>query len=279
MFNLDLFKFSTNFYGPEAGGKSPEPQKKSPEAAKDNPNDLSKPVNREKLYKKADDLIAKLEKKGDQKSKKQAESLKKIVSASRETEKQKGPEAEKIPPQEIAEILKTELESILNPEQGMVFAPDKLTTSPDPKAKAAAIKDARSFGMIGLLSSQEPPVPGEFEKRAKSLDGKPLKGGYEGALAQAIKDKPKEPAKVETAPIVITARPINEPPKPYNILPVTLSSIPMSARIDVSNAVSSGLESTTRYYAATDGKTYQARIAKRFDGQSKVSWNRIERQA
>jgi hypothetical protein len=273
MFNLDLFKFSTNFYGPEAGGKSPEPQKKSPEAAKDNPNDLSKPVNREKLYKKADDLIAKLEKKGDQKSKKQAESLKKMVSASRETEKQKGPEAEKIPPQEIAEILKTELESILNPAQSVVFAPDKLTTK-----DAADIKDARSFGMIGLLSSQEPPVS-EFEKRAKSLDGKPLKGGYEGALAEAIKDKPKEPAKIETAPIVISAKPINEPPKPYNILPVTLSSIPMSARVDARNAASNGLDNTTRYYAATDGKTYRARIGKSVDGQSIVTWNRIERQA
>lgn len=266
----NLFKKVDRYFGPEGAGKSPEPQKKAPEAAKDNPNDLSKRQNREKLYKQAEELAAKLEKKGDAKSKKQAETLRKVAAAARSVETFKGEKPAS--PEETAEILKTELDAILRPEAGMVFAAEKLSVKPpkpDPKDREAALAEARSFGMAGLLQGDvAKPSKGGFE--ATKSDGKAA--SYEKQLAAASQKK------VEVAPIVITASPTKEPPKPYDVLSVySKESVPMSARLDAQRIAQTYPGGTERFYAATDGKIYRVKIDKAVDGQSILRWNRIEK--
>lgn len=263
----NLFKKVDIFFGPERVGKSPEPQKKAPEAAKDNPNDLSKPQNREKLYKQAEELAAKLEKKGDAKSKKQAETLRKVAAAARNVENFKGEKP--FTPEETAQILKTELDAIIRPEAGMVFAADKVTVKLDPKARAAAIAEARNFGMAGLLKGDiATPSKGGFESTKTDVKVE----SDEKQLAAASQEK------VEVTPIVITASPTKEPPKPYNVLSVySKEAIPMSARLDAQRVAETFPSGAERFYAATDGKIYRVKINKSVDGQSVLLWNRIEK--
>lgn len=262
----NLFKKVDTYFGPESGSKSPEPQKKAPEAAKDNPNDFSKPQNREKLYKQAEDLAAKLEKKGDAKSKKQAETLRKVAAAARSVETFKGEKPAS--PEETAQILKTELDAILKPEAGMVFAPDKVSSKVDPKDKEADLAEARKFGMIGLLQG-DAAKPSKSGFESSKSDGKATT--YEKQLAAAGQKK------VEVSPVVVTASPTKEPPKPYDVLSVySKESIPMSARLDARRIADIYPSGTERFYAATDGKIYRVKIEKAVDGQSIMRWNRIE---
>jgi hypothetical protein len=249
MLPKNVFKPMLAFWAPETGGKNPEYKPNNED--KENPNDLTKPANREALYKKVDAKVTELMKKGDPESKKMAEDLKHRVTIARQNEKML-----MVEPKQVADDLRKSLDAIVGkaPEFGL-----SITATPSPEAKAKAKQkskeakaEAADFGMIELVRAINA-TPGE---------------GTE--FSEAGVKKAKAP-KVEVGPIVVTASPANKPKPPYQEIGLSLAETPMAVR----NLAKRNDIPGTYYYQTSDGKRYMATVIKSGDG-TRTGYKRIE---
>lgn len=169
-------------YAPEAP-KSPEAQK-APEAQTDS-TDYSKIENRQKLYKKADDVIDALKKSGNQKLADRADILALSVKFARDEEEyaKKGDKIEE--PEAIAKRLSTRLDALMKKAPGvLVLDEDKITANkPENKPEAPKVEGGKEaaapqppFKLIDVSLSD---VPVALKTMAKNFAEYTMVAGQE----------------------------------------------------------------------------------------------------
>lgn len=178
-----LIKFTENLkpsalmYAPEAPKGPESPQ--APEVQADS-NDYSKIENRNKLYKKVEDVIAALKLKPDKRSQERAASLQSSLDHARKEEgyAAKGDIIEQ--PESIADRLSKRIQIILKRGDVMVMPEDKITSTPqkiEVAPKVVATEVPKPQPPITLLATSKSEIPMEVQNMAKSFSEGQMVGG------------------------------------------------------------------------------------------------------